>query len=451
MRLAVLRRGHQRVSALAPPEDRTRASTHDYRDHPLVRAAISRRRFLAGAGFFGSTLLLQAAISSAQSMAKAADALAKSGVPAGYRLPVERLVTAQAPARSAQAVMEPTYRAHLRTKIASMLLLGFDGTAVDGASAVVRAIHEGFLGGVVMFDAYADKRVRNVASPAQLRALTASLQAAAPAGPIIVAVDQEGGNVARLSGRSGFPGTYTAAALGSIGDPGFTQAQGAAVGQTLAAAGINLNLAPVVDINLNSSSAAIGGQGRSFSHSPDAVVRHAAAFAAGLRASGVAATLKHFPGQGSAGGDTHLGAVDITGSWSHEELRPFAELIRADVADAVMVGHIFNRSLDAAHPASLSRPTVDGLLRREIGYEGVVISDDLTMRAIAANYRLEDAVVLAVEAGVDVLTLGHPTAVADMERIVGALVGAVQSGRIPESRIDASYERIRALRSGLLS
>lgn len=346
--------------------------------------------------------------------------------------------------------MEPTYRAHLRTKIGSMLLLGFDGTAVDGESAVVRAIRDGFLGGVVIFDTDADGRVRNVASPAQLRALTADLQAAAPAGPIIVAVDQEGGHVARLSSRGGFPGTYTAATLGSIGDPGFTQAQGAAVGQTLAAAGINLNLAPVADVNLNPHNDAIGGQGRSFSHSPDAVVGHAAAFAAGLRASGVAATLKHFPGQGSAGGDTHLGAVDVTGSWSHAELRPFAELIRAGVADAVMTGHIFNQSLDTAHPASLSRSTVDVLLRREIGYEGVVISDDLTMGAIQANYRLEDAVVLAVEAGVDVLTLGHATAVADMERVVGALIGSVQSGRIPEARIDASYERIQALRSRLL-
>lgn len=405
-----------------------------------MRAAISRRRFLAGTGFFATTLLLEGAISSVRRVVRATE---------GNRLSPERLVRADLPERSSQPVMEPTYRAHLRTKIGSMLLLGFNGTAVDGASAVVQAIREGFLGGVIIFDTDAGGRVRNVASPAQLRTLTADLQAAAPAGPIIVAVDQEGGHVARLSGR-GFPGTYTAATLGSIGDPAFTQAQGAAVGQTLAAAGVNLNLAPVVDVNLNPHNDAIGGQGRSFSHSPDAVVRHAAAFASGLRASGVAATLKHFPGQGSAGGDTHLGAVDVTDSWSHAELRPFAELIGAGVADAVMTGHIFNRSLDTQHPATLSRSTIDGLLRREIGYDGVVISDDLTMGAIQANYRLEDAVVLAVEAGVDVLTFGHATAIADMERVVATLVGSVQSGRIPEERIDASYERIRALRSRLL-
>ncbi len=387
-------------------------------------------------------------------MTKITKAIAKSDAPlagraADFRLPAERLVGAEVPARTSQPVMKPAYRAQLRTKIGSMLLLGFDGTAVDGGSAVVRAIREDFLGGVVIFDAHADERVRNVASAAQLRQLTADLQAAAPAGPLIVAVDQEGGNVARLNSRRGFPGTYTAATLGSIADPRFTQAQGAAVGQTLAAAGINLNLAPVVDLNLNRHNAAIGGQGRTFSHLPDAVVRHAGAFVAGLRTSGVAATLKHFPGQGSAGGDTHLGAVDVTGSWSHEELRPFAELIRAGTADAVMTGHIVNRSLDT-HPASLSRPVVEGLLRGEMGYEGVVISDDLTMGAIRANYRLEDAVVLAVEAGVDVLTLGHSSAPADMERVVGALVGAVRSGRIPEARIDASYERVRALRSRLL-
>ncbi len=440
---------------MARPDDEIRASTLDYRDHPLVRGAISRRRFLVGAGFFGSTLLLDAAVSKAHRIAKVADALAKDGAPLSrhatdYRGPAERLVAAEVPVRSSQPVMKPAYRAHLRTKIGSMLLLGFDGTVVDEGSAVVRAIRDGFLGGVVIFDADDNGRARNVGSPAQLRALTANLQAAAPAGPIIVAVDQEGGNVARLSGRRGFPGTYTAAALGAIGDAGFTQAQGAAVGQTLAAAGINLNLAPVVDVNLNRHNAAIGGQGRTFSHSADAVVRHAAAFAAGLRASGVAATLKHFPGQGSAGGDTHLGAVDVTGTWSREELRPFAELIHAGVADAVMIGHIFNRSLDTEHPASLSHPTVEGILRREMGYEGVVISDDLAMGAIRANYRLEDAAVLAVKAGVDVVTLGHRTAVTEMERVVDALIRAVESGRIPKARIDASYERIRGLRSRLL-
>jgi beta-N-acetylhexosaminidase len=142
--------------------------------------------------------------------------------------------------------------------------------------------------------------------------------------------------------------------------------------------------------------------------------------------------------------------VDVTGGWSREELWPFAELIRIGAADAIMTGHIFNRALDSSHPATLSWATVEGLLRGELGYGGVVISDDLTMGAIRANYRLEDAVVLAVEAGVDLLTIGNPQAVADMDRVIGALAAAVQSGRIPESRIDASYERIRALRSRLL-
>jgi beta-N-acetylhexosaminidase len=433
------------------PEDASRSPTADFRDHPLVRVAISRRRLLAGAGFFGATLLL-GPIATARRLAKGADALtrAQSRAPGALRIPAERVVP-DAGARSAQPVMEPTYRATLAAKIGSMLLLGFDGTAVGPDSAVVRAIRDNFLGGVVIFDAYANGRVRNVASPDQLRTLTASLQAASPGGPIIVAVDEEGGNVARLNGRRGFPGTYTAATLGSIGDPNFTQTQGAAIGQTLAAAGINLNLAPVVDINLNARNVAIGGQGRTFSSSAETVALHASAFAAGVRSSGVAVTLKHFPGQGSAGGDTHLGAVDVTGSWSREELRPFIDLIGRGVADAVLTGHIFNRSLDAGYPASLSPATVDGLLRGEIGYEGVVISDDLSMGAIQTSYRLEDAVVLAVEAGIDVLTIGYPTAVADMPRIVDALTGAVQSGRISEERIDASYERIRTLRSRLLS
>lgn len=439
---------------LASPES-SKSSRSELADHPLVRAAVSRRRFLISAGFLGGALLLDAAISSATPITKVAGALRKRGpgLPppaAGYRMPPEVLVSADLPARSAQPAQQAAYRVDLRTKLGSMLLLGFDGTSVDGGSPVVAAIRDRSLGGVVLFDAQANGRARNVESPAQLRTLTATLQGVSPAAPLIVAVDQEGGNVARLGPRRGFPGTYTAASLGAMGDPAFTQAQGASIGQTLAAAGVNLNLAPVVDLNLNSRNAAIGGQNRTFSHAPDAVVRHAAAFIAGLRGSGVAGTLKHFPGQGSAGGDTHLGAVDVTGGWSREELWPFAELIRIGAADAIMTGHIFNRALDASHPATLSRATVDGLLRGELAYGGVVISDDLTMGAIRANYRLEDAVVLAVEAGVDLLTIGNSQAVTDMDRVIGALVAAAQSGRIPEARIDASYERIRALRSRLL-
>jgi beta-N-acetylhexosaminidase len=433
------------------PEDASRSATADFRDHPIVRVVISRRRLLAGAGFFGATLLL-GPIATARRIAKGADALTRAQPQArvGLRVPAERVATDES-VRSSQPLMEPTYRATLAAKIGSMLLLGFDGTAVAADSAVVRAIRDNFLGGVVIFDAYANGRARNVVSPDQLRTLTASLQAASPGGPIIVAVDEEGGNVARLNARRGFPGTYTAATLGSIGDPNFTQAQGAAIGQTLAAAGINLDLAPVVDINLNARNVAIGGQGRTFSSSAETVALHASAFAAGVRSTGVAVTLKHFPGQGSAGGDTHLGAVDVTDSWSREELLPFIDLIGAGVADAVLTGHIFNRSVDAAYPASLSPATVDGLLRGEIGYQGVVISDDLSMGAIQANYRLEDAAVLAVEAGIDVLTVGYPSAVADMGRMVDALTRAVESGRISEARIDASYERIRAFRSRLLS
>ena len=440
---------------MASPERLERAQS-DLRDNPLIRAAISRRRFLAGAGFMGGALLLEVAISSAAPITKAADALRKRGpgLPprpvGGYRVSPEELVVADLPARANQPVQQPAYRADLRTKLGSMLLLGFEGTAVDGGSPVVAAIRDRALGGVVVFDSYPDGRARNVESPAQLRTLTATLQGVSAAGPLIVAVDQEGGNVARLAPRRGFPGTYTAASLGAMGDPVFTQAQGASIGQTLAAAGVNLNLAPVVDLNANSRNAAIGGQGRTFSHAPDAVVSHAAAFIAGLRGSGVASTLKHFPGQGSAGGDTHLGAVDVSGAWSRDELWPFAELIRIGAADSIMTGHIFNRALDSSHPATLSWATIEGLLRGELGYGGVVISDDLTMGAIRANYRLEDAAVLAVEAGVDLLTIGHPKAVSDMDRVVGALTAAVESGRLPESRIDASYERIRALRSRLV-
>lgn len=439
-----------------PPSRQRDAQTSDRRFDRAVRTSRSRRRFLASAGLIGGALLIEAGASAVGPIKALAGVFGRGErgaartSAAGTLIPPEELVPTALPTRPDQPSMAPAYRTHLRTKIGQMLLLGFEGTVLDDRSALAQAIREGALGGVLLFDRYAGGRVRNVASPDQLRRLTAALQGAAGTRPLIVAVDQEGGHVARLSGRSGFPGTYSAASLGGLNDPGFTEAQGAAIGRTLANAGINLNLAPVVDMNLNRRNEAIGGQGRTFSHTAEGVTRHAGAFIAGLHAAGIACTLKHFPGQGSAGGDTHHGAVDVTHSWSREELRPFAELIATGAADAIMTGHIRNQSLDPVHPATLSATTLDGLLRTELGYGGVVITDDLAMEAIRANYRLEDAAVLAVEAGVDILTIGHPGAVADMDRVVAALVEAVESGRIGESRIDASYERIQALRARLL-
>lgn len=370
---------------------------------------------------------------------------------ASHLIGVEQLTVAPL-TRRPQPAQHATLRPELRLRIAQMLLVGFTGTSVDGSSAIVRDIVDRGLGGVVLFDRFVgSNRVRNIASPTQLVNMTATLQGAAGQSalgtPLLIAVDQEGGQVARLNPRNGFPGTYSAAVLGGMNDPAFTQAQGRSIAQQLAASGINLNLAPVVDLNLNPANRIIGGAGRSFSGDAAITTQQAEAFIAGHHEAGVLTAIKHFPGQGSASGDTHRGSVDVTGNWTDDELQPFANLIADGVVDAVMTSHIYNRAIDTTYPATLSAPTL-AILREQLGWQGVVISDDLKMAAISGVYRFADALALAINAGVDVLTIGQTTA-ATVGETIDTIEALVRAGTISEARIDEAYGRIMALKAGL--
>ncbi|MGH2382692.1 MAG: glycoside hydrolase family 3 protein [Candidatus Limnocylindria bacterium] len=345
----------------------------------------------------------------------------------------------------------------LRIKIGQMLLVGFRGTSVDAGSQVVRDISEHSLGGVVLFDVDMPTRTpsRNVESPDQLRRLVADLQAAAAtttAGiPLLVAIDQEGGQVARLDPDHGFPATESAAQLGARGDSAYTESNATALATTLAAAGINLNLAPVVDLDVNPANPIIGELDRSYSADADVVVEHALAFIRGHHAAGVRTALKHFPGHGSAAGDTHAGMVDVTNAWSDVELVPFARIIDAGTADAIVTAHVFDATIDADRPATLSTATINGMLRQSLGYDGVVISDDMQMGAIRDAFGYEEAVALAIEAGVDILTIANQQVFEEgiVARTIEIIGDHVASGRIEEARIDESHRRIRALKETL--
>lgn len=354
--------------------------------------------------------------------------------------------------------MQPTPRPSLRARIAQMLLVGFRGTTPAEAAAVLADIRERSLGGVVLFstDQPTGSAVRNIVSAAQLTALTAALQAAAADAearlPLMVSVDEEGGRVARLGPDHGFPATESAADLGARGDPAYTRRAGAAIGQTLRSVGINLDLAPVVDVNVNLDNPIIGALDRSFSGDPDVVAAQAEAFVAGCHEAGVLTTLKHFPGHGSSTGDTHLGVVDVTDTWQREvELAPFARLIADGSADAILTAHVFNRTLDPDHPATLSEATIDGLLRGTLGWDGVVISDDMQMGAIREAYGYEEAIQLAITAGVDVLTIAQQQVFEDgiVGRTIDLIEAMVADGRLSEERIDRSWERIREFKARL--
>jgi beta-N-acetylhexosaminidase len=336
----------------------------------------------------------------------------------------------------------------LRRKIGRLLMVGFRGFTIGPEDPITRALEAG-LGGVILFDQDRETGIRNVESPAQLAALTASLRAAS-SGSILIAVDQEGGRISRLQPARGFPATRSQADIGATGDPEQAFEAGRDMARTMADAGIDLDLAPVVDVNVNPANPAIGALERSFSDDPSVVATMAEAEIHGLHEFGVRAAIKHFPGLGSATANTDRAFVDVTATWSEAELEPFEKLIAAGLPDAVMSGHMVNDTIDPAVPASLSVASIDGLLRGQLGWTGAVITDDLGAEAIVSRYPRDEAIALAIEAGNDILLFANQTEYvpALAAELVEAIAGLVESGRITEARIDESIDRLDVLAFG---
>jgi beta-N-acetylhexosaminidase len=275
---------------------------------------------------------------------------------------------------------------------------------------------------------------------------------ATPVPPLLISADQEGGIISRLKPANGFPPSESHAALGARNDLAFTRARAQALAQTLRAAGINLNLAPVVDLNINPANPIIGRYERSFAADPESVTAHALEVIAAHHAEGVLTTLKHFPGHGSSTADSHLGLVDVTDTWSEVELEPYQAIIQEGMCDVVMTAHVFNAALDPDYPATLSQPTIMGLLREQLSWDGVVMSDDMGMGAITEHFGFETAIELALKAGVDILAFANNSTVFDPTipaRAFQAVKTLVETGAIEASRIDESYQRIVRLKERL--
>ncbi|MGR0480832.1 MAG: glycoside hydrolase family 3 protein [Candidatus Electronema sp. V4] len=333
--------------------------------------------------------------------------------------------------------------------LAQLFLVGFDGCSLDDSHWLTAALQQNPPGGVILFDRNVDGSIQNFSSSAGLKELTTQLRELAAA-PLLIAVDQEGGKVRRLKERDGFPAFPTAEELGKGGTERCA-ASASAMAELLAEHGINFNLAPVADLNLNPASPIIARYGRSFSSDPDCAAACCRAFIEAHRRCGVACCLKHFPGHGSAKGDTHLGFVDISEDWQEIELEPYRLLIRDSLADAVMTAHVVHRGLDAEErPASLS-PAVTDLLRERLGFGGLIVTDDLQMRAVTDRYGYKEAVRRAVLAGADMLIVGNnlsrrPEALAEGAAAVQELL---DQGLIEEERIRTSLARIAALHDKL--
>lgn len=317
----------------------------------------------------------------------------------------------------------------------AVLQPGFSGTTAP--DWLLRRVGEG-LSSVGLFG-------RNIETPEQLAALTARLRAERD--DVLVAIDEEGGDVTRLEVRHGssFPGNL---ALGAVDDLELTRAVAQELGRRLAECGVNLNWAPSADVNSNPDNPVIGV--RSFGADPHLVARHTAAYIEGLQAAGVAACTKHFPGHGDTAVDSHhaLPRIDVDLDTLYaRELVPFRAAIAAG-SKSVMSAHILLPALDPDRPATLSPQILTGLLRNELGYDGLIVTDGMEMQAISATYGIERGSVLAIAAGADAICVGGGLEdEATVLRLRDALVAAVRTGELPEERLADAAARVRALAS----
>ena len=342
-------------------------------------------------------------------------------------------------------------------QVGRMLLVGTRGDAVRPGEDFERLVCGLKVGGVLLFDTEGDpqRTPRNIRSKGQLKRLTSDLQALARRcgnPPLLIAADLEGGSVNRMSPVRGLEDVPSHAQLGA-GDPRQTLATARRIGRVMAETGVNWDLAPVVDLRLNPKNPVIGAWGRSFSSDPGEVALHAEAFARGLSENGILNCIKHFPGHGSSRQDSHRGAVDISETAdSLQELWPFKELVRTGLADCVMAAHVYHREIDTERMVTVSPAALKDLLRRGLRFEGVALSDDMQMGALRDRYSLEEASVLAVNAGMDMLIVANSLGSYDASaavRVHRALVEGVRKGRIPPSRIREANRRILELKSRL--
>jgi beta-N-acetylhexosaminidase len=292
----------------------------------------------------------------------------------------------------------------LRRQIGQILMVGFHGSAIhESGPAILREqIERGEVGGVLYLG-------RNVAGIAELQAMNRAFRKAGGKLPPLIAVDQEGGRIARLKADIGFPETPSARWFGIHADPAVARERYGKLASGLKKLLFNTNLGPVVDLDLDPRNPIISRLERSYSQHPDEVASFAAAFVEAHREAAVVTSLKHFPGHGSTLLDSHRGLPDISGSWSPRELEPYNRLFSMDLADMVMVGHLA-LGLEAHEqdlPATLSPVLVTGLLRTKLGFDGVIISDDMDMGAITRNYSLENAVIRAIRAGTDIVIVSN--------------------------------------------
>lgn len=344
----------------------------------------------------------------------------------------------------------------LRDKIGQMLIVGFDGKTVNKNAPIAQQIDQENIGGVILFDLNLQTKTydKNIESPEQVRTLNTHLQALAkksnqtlnrPDLPLLISVDYEGGKVTRLHERYGFPATVSAKKAAQE-----TSAEAQKIAEkmaiTLDNAAFNLNFSPVLDIDANADNPIIAQKERAFSSDPKKTSAYAALYSEAFLNHGVQCAYKHFPGHGSATGDSHLGFVDVSNTWKAFELDAFKSSFNQPMhCGMVMTAHIVNQQLDRSGlPATLSHEILTNILRKKLAFDGVIITDDMQMKAISAHYGLEEALTLAIHAGADMFIFGNQLTDKPQtpKEIIDIIEAKVKSGEISESRINNAYQHI---------
>jgi beta-N-acetylhexosaminidase len=366
------------------------------------------------------------------------------GVPMRFQFIIPTLILVSLWVCLSGCGFKPKHVPTLKEKIGQMVMVGFHGTTIDDADLLElkQQIHQGEVGGIVFY-AY------NIKDKPQTLKLLSDFKMLETPVPLFFAIDQEGGLVQRLTQAKGFTDYPAADTVAKTLEGGQAFRLYRKLANELKRTGFNLNFAPVVDVNVDLNSPAIGKLGRSFSSDPKRVVHLAEIVIRAHHKEKMLTAIKHFPGHGSAHEDTHTGFVDVTKTWKPDELLPYKRLISWGKVDMVMTAHIFNSDLDPVYPASLSSRNVQGWLRKGMKYRGVVISDDLQMGAISQQYELPEVVLRVVNSGTDILLFSN-FFLLDKElpwKIQKILLQAVQEGKISENRIDESYRRIMRLKA----
>jgi beta-N-acetylhexosaminidase len=336
--------------------------------------------------------------------------------------------------------------------LGQLFIIGFHGSKVSDSCPIAVDILTRNLGGVILFDNFlgAPEETSNIVSAQQLSSLCTDLQSLS-ALKLIIGIDQEGGKVRRLKEKHGFPRAISAEEMGRDTSYHESQRQAIKIGKLLAQNGVNVNFSPVADLNTNPENPVIGKLGRSFSKDPEITTKHCEIWLDSMEQCGVLGCLKHFPGHGSSAKDSHKDFVDISASWKESELVPYRKLITKNKVRAVMMGHLYHSNLDPQYPASLSARIVSGLLRQQLQFQGLVLTDDMQMKAITSRYGLLDAVVMALNAGVDMIIVGnnldyHPDILATIFNHVDT---ALQQGHISYETLEKAYTRVQNFKAAL--